>query len=157
MRDKWLSGAWVAVAVTGVGCGSDTFAPADGAVADASGDGADSADSAGDTAPDSASSFECRDPGDCSAIAKHCCATFQLGAGSLPTCPVSGAATACKAVCATEIPLACPASAEVKICRNAADCADDAQALNCCTILAASMVGTFCVGDLVKSYAQKCF
>jgi hypothetical protein len=27
----------------------------------------------------------------------------------------------------------------------------------CCTILAASMVGTFCVTDLVKSSAQQCF
>lgn len=141
----------------GLGCSSGSFTIPEGG--DATSDAADAAplpDAQPDAPTTEAGPLECKDPSQCGSLKPHCCATFDLGAGSLPSCPLSNTSTSCKAVCDTQIPLACPSSGRVKLCRDSKDCVSDAQNPKCCKILASGVIGSFCVSDLVASYSMSC-
>ncbi|MBK7397717.1 MAG: hypothetical protein IPJ34_15825 [Myxococcales bacterium] len=101
-------------------------------------------------------SFTCANPSHCDSTAPYCCATFELGAGSLPSCPMDKASTRCRADCPTQIPLTCPSPGQVKVCRNAADCATDPANPRCCKIFAGGVIGSVCVSAMVASYAMSC-
>lgn len=136
-----------------LGCSSNDFGVA--GTEDAKTDGATEVlDARPETADGGA--FACADPSHCSATAPYCCATFELGAGSLPSCPMDKASTACRADCPTQIPLTCPSPGQVKVCRNAADCATDAANPRCCKIFAGGVIGSVCVSAMVASYAMSC-
>jgi hypothetical protein len=149
--------ALLAPLVLACGCSSGSFTvpqTTDGG-ADTTPDTATS-DAGADAKPTETGTLECRDPSNCGSLTPHCCATFDLGAGSLPSCPLSNAETKCRAVCNTQIPLSCPASGQVKLCRDSKDCVSDLGNPNCCKILASGVIGSFCVSDLIKGYAMSC-
>lgn len=132
-----------------VGCSADTFAAVD-AGSDAGSDAKDA------SAPAEAGTFECRSAGDCGGLKPLCCGTFELGAGTLPKCPLSGASTKCQAACETQIPLSCPNPGRVKICRDSADCDSDLQNKRCCNIFAGGLIGSVCASDLLANLAISC-
>lgn len=133
-----------------VGCSADTFA-----AVDAGSDAVPDTKEAASTVTE-AGTFECRSAGDCGGLKPFCCGTFDLLAGTLPGCPLSGAATKCQATCETQIPLSCPSPGRVKICRDSTDCDSDPQNKKCCNVFAGGLVGSVCASDLVASFALSC-
>lgn len=143
------------------GCSADTFVAAD-AGGDASSDagsdaGSDATSDASDAQAPDAGTYECKNAGGCADKKPFCCGTFELGPGTLPACSLLTASTKCQADCPATVPMSCPSSGQVKICRDSNDCAGDSQSPQCCNIPAFGIAGSVCAGPfLAANFSLSC-
>ncbi len=103
-----------------------------------------------------ASTFECHDPSACAGSKPICCASFELGNGMLPLCPLLAAVTRCQASCATQLPTKCPNSGRAQLCRTSADCTADPMNGHCCKLLGTAALDSVCVGDAMAANTMSC-
>lgn len=137
----------------GLSCGSTTCASGEVCCA-AAGDGGASFTCA-TSCPDSSATISCDGPDKCSTSAKYCCAKINV-TGTFPSCSFGSGEAACKSDCPTTLPAGCPGTGQAKLCKKAADCADDASNKNCCTFSGGGGTANFCVPDLAKSFSTGC-
>jgi len=95
----------------------------------------------------------CDGPEDCGG--GQCCVQIEVGAGTLPNCPIQTTGATCKASCPTQIPMSCSAQGQGTLCHSSNDCADS-QNPTCCTFSQGSVSATFCVPAMLASFASSC-
>jgi len=99
----------------------------------------------------------CDGPEDCTPAGAHCCATLTLAAGTFPFCPPTAGNSRCRQVCEQQIPFACQATGQVRLCKAKADCAADNDGYTeCCTFSQGGASATFCATTQVAAFAQAC-
>lgn len=95
----------------------------------------------------------CDGPEDCGG--GQCCVQIEVGAGSLPNCPIQTTGATCKADCPTQIPMSCSAQGQGTLCHTSSDCLDS-QNPTCCTFAQGGVSATFCVNTLLAQFASSC-
>lgn len=141
----------VVVDSDGVSCGNTTCAPGLLCCASVT-DGGASFECASEC-PEGGVPMACDGPEDCGGA--QCCVQIDVGAGTLPNCPIQTNGATCKASCPTQIPMSCPGQGQGQLCHSSADCTD-AQNPSCCTFSQGGVSATFCVNSLLGQFATSC-
>jgi hypothetical protein len=140
----------------GVHCGSMTCSPGLLCCVSGPSDASTSYSCLG-SCPDGGIAASCDGPEDCGSGGGICCAAVAFGAGTPPYCPMLGASASCKASCPANVPLQCPANAQVRLCHASSDCAGDPSGFTiCCEFAQGGSTVTFCANTMLAAFASQC-
>jgi hypothetical protein len=148
----------------GVQCGSAACAGGDGGELcctslNTVGDGGTSPPGCAAICPDSMGELvaACDGPEDCGAGSPYCCAAIDVAAGNPPECPANVVELTCQPRCDGNLAFTCPMMGALRACHTAADCADNADYANCCSMFNLKKVAwlssyRLCVTNTIKIF-----
>ncbi len=101
--------------------------------------------------PVDAGVVSCDGPEDCSSGATNvCCGQLDLGAGSIPACPLTKVQTECRTSCPLVPTFSCPGPVQARLCHADPDCAGDPSVPLCCQLRSGTAQVGVCVSAFIK-------